>query len=163
MPPEPPPPTEPPPQDEGAGKEHGFWTFMEDYSKDGLLDQINELQERLAKEETAREKAEDLLQEAQDQREREWRETFRWISTSRLTIIIFATLVLISVASFIGIQLNTLLSEMRDKGERLAMIEERLEPGTSNITSEETVKKERPQTASHPVSEKRISRPGRAR
>ena len=135
-----------------------------------LIEQIEDLQEEVVVYRSENNKLNSelntlrsLLDEERKERQREWRDTTRWTETYRLSIITFIAMIIAGVVSFVGIQLNTLLAEMRDKGERLVRIETVLSPIHGDVLKQDGNQGKKSTSKNTTQKKPRMSRPGRKR
>ena len=120
--PEPPPEGRPPPGPaEGDTLYYGLFD-------DEPLDAIDELQERLARKETELDQTRGQLQEERKERDDERADILRWMVTQTFSTFLGIAIVIIAVLGAIFYQVFSVNSELRDKGERLAVLEYRLGP-----------------------------------
>ena len=131
----------PPPVDSPDDEE--IW-FREDQDEAEYLERISDLEEQLTRQILANEQLSDRLRRERKERDSERREDSRWYATQRTAVMSIAVVVVVAVLGSILFQISSLNSKLRDKGERLAKVEERLSPAltssdlSTTITSSDT-------------------------
>ena len=118
-----PPPVDSPDDDE-------IW-FREDQDESEYLERISDLEEQLTRQTLANEQLSDRLRREKKERDTERREDSRWYATQRTAVMSIAVVVVVAVLGSLLFQISSLSSELRDKGERLAKLEERLSPAST--------------------------------